>query len=142
VELVIVLIPLSLLFSYGAIKLGIGSVAAPGPGFYPLLLGIGVLLLSAALLFQGRRREVVFALFSLSPEERKTRLKVVAFVSGILLYPLGLKYFGYIPSGIALLLYLFFLSGLKNVISGLILASGFIVVIYLLFVVFLEVPLP
>jgi putative tricarboxylic transport membrane protein len=141
VELVLVLIPVSALYAFVALKLGTGSIAAPGPGLYPLLLAIGIFVLSVALVGQGWRRKGGFALAAVRAE-RRIWLTVGAYAAGILVYPVGLKSLGYIPSTIALLSYLLFLAGMRRVIFGLILASVFTVATYGLFATFLGVPLP
>jgi hypothetical protein len=141
VELVLLLIPVSVLYAYMALKLGTGSVATPGPGLYPLLLAMGIFVLSVALAGQGWRRKGGFVLAA-ARAERRVWLTVAAYAAGILVYPVGLKSLGYIPSTIALLSYLLFLAGMRRVVFGLILASVFTVATYGLFATFLGVPLP
>lgn len=142
VELVLALTLVSVLYSSAATKLGIGSVTAPGPGFYPLLLGIGMFVLGSMLLWQRRRWNAGFVLVGLSREERRAWLTVLAYAAGILLYPVGLKHVGYIPSTIALLFYMFLMAGHKRPLSGLLLAVGFTLGTYALFARLLEVVLP
>jgi putative tricarboxylic transport membrane protein len=141
VELVIALIPVSIFYAYTAIKLGTGTIATPGPGFYPFLLGVGILVLSCALAWQGWRRKRGF-MFATAPAERRAWITVIAYSVGILIYPVGLKSVGYVPSTIALLFYLLFLAGMRRVFFGLILATVFTVAVYGLFATFLGVPLP
>jgi len=141
VELVLVLIPVSVLYAYQAVQLGIGSIATPGPGLYPLSLAIGILLLGGARAWQGWRQKGGFVLAG-ARAERRLWLTIIAYAAGILLYPVGLGTLGYIPSTIALLFYLLFLAGMRRVVFGLVLASVFTLATYGLFATFLGVPLP
>ncbi len=112
------------------------SQTSPGPGFFPLWLGISLMGLSALLFVTTRRRDVPFV--ESAAGFKKMALLVVAFlVYAFVLDSLGLL--------ISLSLLVFFLLGYLErrgwktwLTGGLVISLG----CYLLFKVWLGVPLP
>ena len=129
-----------LLIVAGSLRMPIGRLGEPGPGFLPLFVGIFLALLSAALFIRSLRLKMsdqkAFRL------DRKERFKVVTMSLSLLLYCVALKPLGFLLATFLLLLFLFKVTGgfrWKMSIAGPVLITIFF---YLLFAVWLEVQFP
>lgn len=101
------LIGLSLLILFSSLKLGIGSLRKPGPGFIPLGASVLVFSLSLWVLITGIRG---------SAEEQKklsnswqNLTKMISLVIGLSFYIYFLKFLGYLIAAFLLLFIMFFI---------------------------------
>jgi hypothetical protein len=119
----------------GAISLGAGSPAAPGPGTWPLIVSGVLIILGLALAVRGRHS---------GPAERFTRgsLLVVAAVAAMAGYVTVIATIGFeIPTLLLAFVWLRFLGGESWRVSVLT-SLGVVVAFYLLFVGALDVTIP
>jgi len=84
--------------------LKLGSVAAPGPGFFPLGLAIAFSLVSLGLLVTAFRTPPGTAL---PPADAGGRVKVVGALGALLVYALTLEWLGFPLATFGLLLFFF-----------------------------------
>ena len=101
------LVGLSLLILFSSIKLGIGNLRKPGPGFIPLLASALVLIFSLIILMMEMRRS--------AGVEKKTSLpwqnliRMVSLVLGLAFYIFFLKMLGYLIAAFLLMFIMFFI---------------------------------
>jgi putative tricarboxylic transport membrane protein len=120
-----------------ATRLHIGSFAAPGPGLFPLLLGLIIALLSIALIIFAEETNGDKGAFSWRS------LKRVALVYGALLfYYAVLELVGFLIASFALLLFLSLVIGKQRIVGSLLRAVIMTGLSYLLFEVALKSQLP
>jgi hypothetical protein len=121
----------------------IGSLLNPGPGFLPLALGLILILLSFILLFLGLAKKPSIVKETVQLSFLPGGWKKVAYTVLILLFATFL----FEPIGYLITIFLFivflmlgaeFKSWKKIIITALLTALG----VYLVFVLFLEQPLP
>lgn len=124
----------------GSLRMPVGSLGEPGPGFLPLFVGIFLALLSGALLIRSiRLRRCDQKTFGLG---RKERFKVITTSLALLLYCVALKPLGFVLVTLTLLVFLFRVIG---ELSWRVSIAGPIITtfcFYLLFQVWLEVQFP
>jgi putative tricarboxylic transport membrane protein len=132
----------ALAFTWGGLRLGVGSLHRPGPGFIPSMIGVLLLLLSAALLLitlsQGKNEQAKVALW----KEKGSWEKILSSFIALLFYLILLNPLGYLVTTFLFLTYLIrFVSGKgwRLALGIAILTSG---ASYLLFAIGLEVRLP
>jgi hypothetical protein len=132
---IILLLGLAIVWQASLLKLG--SFRVPGPGLYPLLLGLVTVFLSMFLIFPSGAKEKGRSL----PDGRTT--KRVAGVYAVLLLYLGiLEYVGFLAASFLLILYLFAVVGKKTLKVAALRALIVTVLAYLLFDVILKTQLP
>jgi putative tricarboxylic transport membrane protein len=120
-----------------ATRLHIGNFTVPGPGFFPLLLGIVVVLLSVCLIVFAEETGGDKSSFSWG------NLKRVASVFGVLLfYGAVLELVGFLIASFVLLLYLSLVIGKQRIAGALLRAVIMTGLSYLLFDVVLKTQLP
>lgn len=124
----------------GSLRLPIGIVANPGPGFVPLVVGILLGIISLAILIdsfiQGASERRVFLL------DKKQWPKIVITVLLMLIYTIAMAYLGFLLSTLLLMSFLFKAIGSmsrKASLIGAILTSAFF---YLVFKMWLKVQFP
>jgi putative tricarboxylic transport membrane protein len=101
----VVLLVLGLAGIIEARKLPFGSVATPGPGFFPLCLAAGFSLVALALVIRSRgEREGEGAAPLILPGRRD---KVIAAIVTLVAYALVLEWLGFIAATFLLMLVLF-----------------------------------
>jgi putative tricarboxylic transport membrane protein len=129
-------------FTWGGLRLGVGSLHRPGPGFIPVMIGVLLFLLSAALLlitlWQGKSERAQLVLW----KQKGSWGKILSSFLTLLFYLILLNPLGYLITTFLFLTFLIrFVSG-----KGWGLALGIAVLTsaatYLLFAVALEVRLP
>ena len=135
-----ILIIVGVVFIVSSLKLGIGNIGSPGPGFVPL--GAGGLLIILTL---GTIVETFFK------RERKSRPKILegsqwwvmlSVPLSLLVYALLLDIMGFIPCTFLILVFLFKIWGRQSwkvVLGASMLITGFT---YLLFSYFLKINFP
>ena len=119
----------------GALTLGAGSAAQPGPGTWPLLVGLVLVGLGLALAARARR--------DTEPEPfTRGSLLVGAAVAGMVVYVAVLTTIGFeIPTALLAFVWLRFL-GREGWLLSAVLSVLVVVAFYLVFVVALSVPIP
>jgi hypothetical protein len=97
---------IGVLFCLGAVRIHIGSLAAPGNGFFPFLVGAVLILLSfASIMRRVRGREVPRGSSPFWPHE-KSKVKVACALGAILVYALIFEWVGFAAATFILLLFL------------------------------------
>jgi putative tricarboxylic transport membrane protein len=129
-----------LLITAGSLRMPIGRLGEPGPGFLPLIVGILLALMSLTLFINSLRLkttdEKVFGL------DRKEQFRVFTTSLSLIIYAVALRPLGFVLVTFILLVFLFRVIGKLNwkiSIAGPILTTFFF---YLLFDVWLEVQFP
>lgn len=124
----------------GSLRMSIGRLGEPGPGFLPLWVGALLVLTSLALFIRSLRLEKTDAkVFGLG---RREGFKVLTTSLSLILYAFLLKPLGFALVTLLLLVFLFRVIGdltWKVSIAGPIITTCFF---YLLFKVWLEVQFP
>lgn len=133
-----------LVTSIGALKLELGVLEKPGPGFMPFLLGLALAVLGLVLMLmavithltteQGERKEEVF--------ERDNLTRLLFVVAILLGYIVLFDYVGFVSSS-----FLFFFLLLKYLtpkkwLEPLIISGSAVLISYLVFCVWLKAQLP
>ncbi len=130
----------SALIIIGSLHLPVGTVANPGPGFVPLLVGILLSIISLAILiFSFLRGSLEGKVFW---PDKKQWPKVVITLLMMLIYAIAFPYLGFFFSTLLLMFFLFKSIGSmswKASLAGAILTSS---CFYLVFKVWLKVQFP
>ena len=93
-------------FIWGGLKLGIGPLNAPGPGFFPTLIGGIFSLLSATLLITASLRKNQPQEKSSFWKKEKSWKKVLLSLLSLVFYLISLNFLGYIITTFLFILYL------------------------------------
>lgn len=124
-----------------------GSLANPGPGFLPSILGIVLLILSLNLVLrrpegreQGNSEEAAAQVEGTSGWKRE--LKPLLTVLAVIVYIFLLPWIGYLMDSVFLMLSGIKIAGERSWLKPLVVTLGVSIFTYLLFVAWLEVPLP
>lgn len=123
-----------------SIRLGIGQMNNPQPGFLPFTTSF-ILIIICVIMFIVNFRQINSALHVTASEQDTRWLKSIIVVSSLIIYIPVLTTVGYIPATLALMFVLFISAGLKTwpaIISSM-LAVFFS---YGLFQIVLKIPLP
>lgn len=137
---------LSIIYTINAMAVRVGSLDAPGPGFLPLCVGIGAIILSLIILVSSvAKRKKEKAKGNANNYENKESLnakRIVLFVIGAVIFIAIIEYVGFLLASSFMMIYFFRIMGIKGwvkqVIYGL-LSSG---IAYLVFVILLDIPFP
>ena len=116
-----------------------GTVAAPGPGFFPLCLAMALCLASIGLLVQALRATPAGAVASTAGARR---FAVAGTLASLLVYALVLEQLGFLLATFALLLFFFRVLQRQSwlvVVTGSLATS---ILAYLVFKIWLGVNLP
>jgi putative tricarboxylic transport membrane protein len=133
----LVVFVIGLLITWQASKLRLGGFRTPGPGLFPLILGLILILLSLILLIQSRGR------LGSRPFSFGESPKRVSMVYGSLLaYVAILEYAGFLLSSFLLIFFLFVVLGEYTLKRAALTALAATAVAYLLFDVLMKSPLP
>jgi putative tricarboxylic transport membrane protein len=129
------------LISYGAVRLGLGSIRDPGPGLIPLLIGsflelLALILLARSLSSKVRKETVAETILGENWKKRG------AVVISLLAYSILLSVLGFLISTFLLLSFLFNISGTKGWYVRVIGAAVLVVACFFVFRVWLGCPLP
>jgi hypothetical protein len=119
-------------------KLRFGSIAKPGPGFFPVVLGAAFALVCLVLLLTALRTRDG----EVPPAARLGWLKIVAAMAALFVYAFVLERVGFVAATFALLLFFFKALERQRWLAAL---AGSLVtafVTYLVFKVWLNVQLP
>lgn len=121
-------------------KLDMGRIVKPGPGFFPFWLGIALVIVALALIFQFRRGKPEESIPG--PGKGHRWEKILYTLGALLLYAFFLESLGYILATFLLLFFLFRVIDTQKwgvVVFGSILSSF---ITYALFKLWLQVQLP
>lgn len=126
----------------GSLLMPFGKAKNPGVGFYPLLVGIFLVVLSVSFIIQSWKSRHD----QLPDEERFPQgsdlRRVLALVIAVGLYPVLLTFLGYILSSFFLLVSVLRLFGLQSPWKIVLIALITVGLSYYLFAQLLAVPLP
>ncbi|MCL4760729.1 MAG: tripartite tricarboxylate transporter TctB family protein [Burkholderiales bacterium] len=125
-------------------RYGIGSVTAPGPGLFPLLLAGALCVVSFALLIhQGRRSGAQARADDPQPADDRRGRKTFWLVAALLFaYTLLLEPLGFWVSSFVCLSALFNVGNAWRWPTASLAAAATVAVAYVVFIVLLNVPLP
>lgn len=125
-------------------RYGIGSVTAPGPGLFPLLLAGVLCVVSVALLIhQGRRSGAQARPDDPQPADDRRGRKTFWFVAALLFaYTLLLEPLGFVLSSFVCLSVLFKAGNAWRWPAASLAAAATVAIAYVVFIVLLNVPLP
>jgi putative tricarboxylic transport membrane protein len=129
-----------LLITVGSLRMPIGRLGEPGPGFLPLIVGILLVLMSLTLFINSLRLKMADQ--KVLGMDRKEQFKVFTTTLSLIVYAVALRPLGFVLVTFILLVFLFRVIGELNwkvSITGPILTTLFF---YLLFDVWLEVQFP
>jgi putative tricarboxylic transport membrane protein len=128
---------IGLLIAWQASKLRMGGFHKPGPGLFPLILGLILICLSLILLIQSRRQR------DSRPFSFGENPKRISMVYGSLLaYVAILEYAGFLLSSFLLIFFLFVVLGEYTLKRAALTALMATAVAYVLFDVLMKSPLP
>ena len=131
---IIVLLVFSLIVCYESLRLPLGSTWKPGPGLFPLLLGVtlGVLLLFFLLAKGFRQDKKVTPVWS-----RESGKRILTILGALCLYSIVFSFLGYLISTFFLTFFLLSLSypgkWIRNGIASIFICVVFYMVFQLLF---------
>jgi putative tricarboxylic transport membrane protein len=133
-----VLLAFGLIALEEARKLRLGSIARPGPGFFPVLLAAAFSVVCLVLLVNAwRAREP-----ARGPDTQLGWLKIVATMAALFVYAFALERVGFVVATFALLLFFFKVLERQRWVMALAGSLVTALVTYLVFKVWLHVQLP
>jgi len=138
---VIFWLAVGLLLSLWSLSYNIGTLTQPGPGFYPLGLGILLIFFSLILLGQGIRSSLTtkkVSPFSVSGGSKRVAYAVLI----LLLLAFFFETIGYLITFFLLIMLLMAGAGLRNWKRILLVAFFSALGVYLVFILLLQQPLP
>lgn len=135
----VVMFVLALGYLAGALLYPMGSVTNPGPGFFPLVVGIVWSILSGAVVFQRREggAGAKGKNLKISPEARRA----VTLVAGVAVFILVLPLIGYLVSSMLLTFLLMKVLGTGGLARPALYSAAWGVATYLLFIVIMKIPI-
>ena len=140
--------PAILLLLFGAVTAGlslqirVGTLRAPGSGFFPFYLGLLLMLLAAIHLAQSRRRGRYVPRDETGTEPRGSWQRVLLFLGATVLATALLTILGYSLASFVLMALLLYILGVRRWMHVVLIALCAAGVSYALFVRWLQIPLP
>ena len=133
-----ILLVIGLITAWSSIHLSMGRVKHPGPGFLPFGLALCLILLSLALIIKSWKGDVSLAPFW----PKRTWLKPLLGVAILIFFALVVEWVGFLITTFIFLT--IWMGVIERIRWGTIMSIsvGTTVVLYLIFRLFLEVPLP
>jgi putative tricarboxylic transport membrane protein len=101
-------------FIWGGLKMGIGPLDSPGPGFFPTMIGGVFSLLSLALFITASWSENQLPIKVSFWKEEKSWIKVFLSLFSLVFYLIALNYLGYILTTFLFILYLLKIVGKRG----------------------------
>jgi divalent metal cation (Fe/Co/Zn/Cd) transporter len=132
----IFLMALGIFVAWQSVKLTVGGIHAPGPGFFPFYLSILLILVAVVILVQGLREK---------PEEQEAaprKMRLVVTLIGIFIYPFLLEWLGYIVTTFLLMAVIIKMMTEKAWWFAPALAGIISLFSYIMFKIWLQVLLP
>ena len=139
----VVLFLLGTAICFGSLKLGLGTMAAPGPGLLPFLAGVALCLFSVGifLIAGGKKRSIPAASVNFFPYADSKRIVVLVLLS-LFGYNLLWGILGFSLTTFIFLTFLFWFVGNRNWRIALMSSATISFLAYALFEFFLEAQLP
>jgi hypothetical protein len=127
----------TILYLLGGWGLQLGTLRKPGPGLFPRLIGIGLLVSTGIYLFQALRKKPTA---ESAPEAAHPR--TVALLAGaILVYPLLLYYLNFIAATFAVVYFMLIVLRYKGPVWDFFIALGLVIFSFMVFAMGLGVSL-
>ena len=121
-----------------SLKLNLGSLKYPGPGFFPIIIGVVLLFLSSLLLIMAARGKKTPHYNQFPPFPGKVWL----ICALMFVYSFLLEFFGYIASTTLLLFYLFKYPASKKWGEAILMSAIVVILTYYFFGVLLDAQFP
>ena len=112
------------------IRLDLGSLSAPGPGLWPMIVAIMLAVLLIATFFVGRDRP--------EPVSKKVAVKVGITLALLTAFPILYEFVGFIPTGALVAGVFAWYIGHEKILTSVLLGVGSSIAVYLLFGVLLD----
>ena len=129
-----------------ALSMPLGGFGSPGPGLYPLIVGAALILTSAACLIQNlvSTEPVASSIEGTEPAVagRGAPRKAWLLIAALIFYAVALKPLGFPVALTLLLIASIRIFGYRNWLSNFAIAVLLTVIAYVVFIVWLKVPLP
>jgi hypothetical protein len=123
-------------FALGATAFEVGDPARPGPGFYPLVVGVLVVVLGVVIILRPATEE------SLEPITAPSWRATVMIVAGLAAFALLVRGAGLVPATFVAAFLASFASRSTGPLAALAMATGLTVLSVLIFVIGLSLRLP
>jgi hypothetical protein len=127
----------TILYLIGGWGLTLGTLRKPGPGLFPRLIGIGLLVSTGIYLFQSLRKKPTAESV---PEAAHPRT-VVLVAGAILVYPLLLYYANFITATFAVVYFMLIVLRYKGPVWDFFIALGLVIFSFMVFAMGLGVSL-
>ena len=133
-----------IIYELVALKMPRGRIGYPGPGFYPMIVGVFLILTAAACLIQALMAKPAPAKAVTEPSAESPRqfARTWALLAALVAYILAVQPVGFPIAMVAFLAISIWTFGYRRWLPVLLIAVGLTVVSYLCFMVWLKVPLP
>jgi len=126
----------------GSLGLPMGPAAQPGPGLFPLLVGIAMVVFSLRLFIQSLKTEEIPGEEADPFPRGKDLHRVIAITATLIFFAVSLKTLGYGISSSVLICVVLRVLGLQSWAKILLISITTAALSYLVFAYFLEAPLP
>lgn len=136
--LIFFLLFFSTLYFYAARKLEFGTILKPMAGFLPSIAGFLAILLLVYLLIANITKKEYLTL----PQIKTNWTRFVFICVGLIFFTVIVHFLGYFIATFLLLFYLFKITGASGVFTPCLVSLASATFFYILFVVYLTVPLP
>lgn len=133
---------IGLAFVAGGVRMGLGPLHSPGPGYFPTLIGGILSALSLGLLIKSVLAKEAAADRQRFWKEKDSWVKVSCVVGSLIFYLAALEFLGYIATTVAFILFLLKVVGKKSWLVSLTMAVLVSLGSYALFKMALGVYLP
>ena len=131
----------AILICVGSLKLSLGNLGQPGPGFFSFLAGAILALLSIILFLQSRKGGLEEKGKAFWPNPQGAR-QMIWMVVALLVYVIGMNYAGFLLSTVLFLGFLFRGIGRQGWLTSVSMTVSTSFVAYLIFQYWLDVQLP
>lgn len=127
----------TILYLIGGWELKLGTLRKPGPGLFPRLVGIGLLVSTGIYLWQALRKDA-----ESNPSPEPARPGIVASLAGaILVYPVLLYFLNFIPATFAVIYFMLIVLKFKGPVWDFFIALGLVIFGFMVFAMGLGVSL-
>ena len=135
---------LSCFYLVGSLNLGLGNLANPGPGFFPLIISLLLSISSFVVTIQYvlRLRSSQEGIFSSIELDTSKMLPIIVMVVSLLVYIATIHQIGFLLSTFWLIIVALWASGERRAIRMIAISALASLFVEVVFVIFLLVPLP